>query len=96
VVVSCRDTFALAGASGPLRRNEEVGRVEKKRELCLAKPCALSNKAGIHLQEKGGRHVLSVCCLLYARIDVPCDLTFQTNYVPSSKEKLREPHLVHV
>ncbi len=53
MVVSCRDTFALAGAPGPLRRNEEMGRVEKKRELCLAKPCALSNKAGIHVQEKG-------------------------------------------
>jgi uncharacterized membrane protein YeaQ/YmgE (transglycosylase-associated protein family) len=35
-----------------LKRNEEMQRVEKKNGLCVLEPCALSNEAGIHRQEK--------------------------------------------
>ncbi len=49
---SGRGAFALAGAPGPLRRNKEMERVDKRRGLCLSKPCAFSEETGTHLQEK--------------------------------------------
>ena len=47
-----RGAFALAGAPGPLRRNKEMGRVDKRRGLCVSKPCAFSKEPGTHLPEK--------------------------------------------
>ncbi len=46
-------TSAAAYTScGSLKRNEEMQRVEKKNGLGVSEPCALSNEAGIHRQEK--------------------------------------------
>ncbi len=39
-----------SGVSGPLKRNKEMGRVEKRNGLCLSKPCALSNEAGTQIK----------------------------------------------
>jgi uncharacterized membrane protein YeaQ/YmgE (transglycosylase-associated protein family) len=50
---ACRkDEEECHGYAGLLKRNKEIGRVEKKNWLCVSKLYAFSTEAGIHRQQK--------------------------------------------